>query len=139
LFSSSATFGRCCTFSKRQEYNEIVLLSKAKGPSSRSKLWVVIVLSHSGTGNSKAAYNPNIGQHGPKMGQDMCNVGSTWLNMGPNHESYSPSPLPPPKLAGHFGAVLEADGHRLKSCQGRAELSAICPDHVNAPSSFQLI
>ena len=27
-----------------------------------------------------------------------------------------PSP-PPPKLPGHFEAVLEADGHELKSCQ----------------------
>ena len=28
-------------------------------------------------------------------------------------------PLPPPKLPGHFEAVSEADGHGLKSCQGR--------------------
>ena len=29
----------------------------------------------------------------------------------------------PPKLTGHFGAVLEADGHGLKSCQGLDNLS----------------
>jgi len=28
---------------------------------------------------------------------------------------------PSPKLPGNFEAVLEADGHGLKSCQGRAE------------------
>ena len=40
---------------------------------------------------------------------------------------------------GHSGAVLEADGHGLKSCQGRAELSTICPNHIKAPSCFQVI
>lgn len=115
--------------------------SKAKGPSSRSKLWVVIGLSHSGTGNTLAKQSCIQAQHRSTWSENgpsnMCNVGSTWLNMGPNHESYSP-PLPPPKLAGHFGAVLEADGHRLKSCQGRAELSTICPNHIKAPSCFQV-
>ena len=30
---------------------------------------------------------------------------------------------PPPKLPGHFEAVSEADGHDLKSCQGRPSVT----------------
>lgn len=39
----------------------------------------------------------------------------------------------------YFGAVLEADGHGLKSCHGRAKPSTIRPNHIKAPSCFQVV
>ena len=48
------------------------------------------------------------------------------------HDFSLEPPPSPPKLPGHFGAVLEADGHGLKSCQvSRQSVFIISKSHQN--------